>query len=178
MYPIRSPGPTIAKRTPDNIGQTTRSTRKSSTKKMRLIWRDRISLRPAADSSFEGQRKSASWTGAALLPLARALLLPVADHRRMHPKLRRQLRPGSSPRRRCCRYSHFAPLYLNPLSKIRSAEDHGLTAPPMHFPQICSVRNGSPAGQGASNSGCCGPTAAPARASGRLNWGGLTLTYD
>jgi hypothetical protein len=46
MCPIRSPGPTIAKRTPERIGQTTQMSRKSFTKKMRLIWldRDRITL--------------------------------------------------------------------------------------------------------------------------------------
>ena len=40
--PIRSPGPTIAKRTPERIGQTTQMSRKSSTRKMRLIWLDRV----------------------------------------------------------------------------------------------------------------------------------------
>src|SRR5882672_5209061 len=49
MCPIKSPGPTIAKRTPESIGQTTRKSRKSSTKKMRLICLDRIGLRPAAE---------------------------------------------------------------------------------------------------------------------------------
>jgi hypothetical protein len=42
-------GPDHRERTPDSIGQTTRSSRKSSTKKMRLFCLDRISLRPAAD---------------------------------------------------------------------------------------------------------------------------------
>jgi hypothetical protein len=38
----------------------------------------------------------------------------------MAPKLRRQLRPGSSPRKCCCRYSRFAPLcclLLTPTSR-------------------------------------------------------------
>jgi len=97
MYPIRSPGPDHREKNPGEDGETTQMSRKSFTKKIRLIWLDRISLRPAADLSFEGWRQSASSTGAALLPFARALLFPVADHRRMVPKLRRQLRPGSSP---------------------------------------------------------------------------------
>ena len=68
MYPIRSPGPTIAKRTPERIGQMTQMSRKSSTRKMRLIWLDRVVPTEAA------------------------------------------------------------------------AEHHRPTAPPMHFPQICSWR--------------------------------------
>src|ERR1700745_2519177 len=96
MCPIRSPGPIIAKRTPERIGQSARISRKNSAKKMRLISRGRIGLRPAADPS--------------IFPLSK---------------------------------------------KSRAAgEDHGLIAPPMHFPQICgseaqnaySPRNGLPAG--------------------------------
>ena len=68
MRPIRSPGPTIAKGTPERIGQTTQMSRKNSTRKMRLIWLDRVVPTEAA------------------------------------------------------------------------AEHHRLTAPPMHFPQIYSVR--------------------------------------
>src|SRR5438477_454684 len=36
-YPIRSPGPTITSRTPDRMGQTKPSCRKSAAKKIRLI---------------------------------------------------------------------------------------------------------------------------------------------
>src|SRR2546421_10187646 len=47
---------------------------------------------------------------AARKQLARALhqlLFPVADHRRMNPKLRRQLRQGLLPRQRCHRHSRL-----------------------------------------------------------------------
>src|SRR5262249_49135244 len=37
----------------------------------------------------------------------RQLLFPVADHRRMNPKLRRQLRQGLFPRQRCHRHSRL-----------------------------------------------------------------------
>ena len=42
ICPIRSPGPTIAQRTPERIGQTTRTSRKNSAKEMCLICRGRI----------------------------------------------------------------------------------------------------------------------------------------
>src|SRR5690348_3284331 len=82
IRPMRSPGPTIAKRTPERIGQTARTSRKSSAKKMRLICRGRISRRPAAEpQAYSAVQKSEA-----------------------------------------------------------AGEDHRLTAPAMHFRQICSVR--------------------------------------
>jgi hypothetical protein len=59
IRPIKSPGRTITKRTPERIGQTTLISRKSSTKKMRLICRGRIGLRPRADFTPEGQHRGA-----------------------------------------------------------------------------------------------------------------------
>ena len=40
--PIRSPGSHHREKNPERIGQTTQMSRKSSTRKMRLIWLDRI----------------------------------------------------------------------------------------------------------------------------------------
>jgi hypothetical protein len=51
MYPIRSPGPTIAKKTQERIGQTARTSRKNSLKKMRLICLDRIRPGPSENAA-------------------------------------------------------------------------------------------------------------------------------
>jgi hypothetical protein len=59
IRPIKSPGRTITKRTPERIGQTTLISRKSSTKKMRLICRGRTGLRPRAEFTPEGQHRGA-----------------------------------------------------------------------------------------------------------------------
>src|SRR5438874_301426 len=58
ICPIKSPGPTIAERTPERIGQTTRISRKSSMKKMRLICLDRISLQPSPQFLCERQHEA------------------------------------------------------------------------------------------------------------------------
>ena len=130
MCPMRSPGPTIARRTPERIGQTTRTSRKSSAKKMRLICRGRISLRPN-DLSFEE-------TAPASAGIPGKVFSPNAPYRLHSLNAALWLIPV------CTHLSRFfwtgQPLTY-PAFQIRSPqEDHRLTAPPMHFPQICSVR--------------------------------------
>jgi hypothetical protein len=174
MYPIRSPGPTIAKNTPLRIGQIRQISGRNSTKKMRLICLDRIGLRPGLIHHLRGSAERALQLPsthprpptpccAAREQLSRTLhklLLPADDHRRMTPNSA-TVRPGS-----CAAKAPLSPLTLElravliPLctllpclvwdrSAFRSsrcpksgtaAEDHRRAAPPMHFPQICSVR--------------------------------------
>ena len=131
MCPMRSPGPTIARRTPERIGQTTRTSRKSSAKKMRLICRGRISLRPNDLSCEETAPASAGIPGKVFSP-ERAVSTSL-------------LECGAMPIPVCAHLSRFfwtgQPLtYPAVQNSGAAAEDHELTAPPMHFPQICSVR--------------------------------------
>ena len=109
----------------------TRTSRKSSAKKMRLICRGRISLRPNDLSFQETAPASAGTLGKVFsheraesisLLECRAVLFPVCTH------LSRFFWTGQ-------------PLTYPAVQKSgAAAEDHRLTAPPMHFPQICSVR--------------------------------------
>jgi len=130
MCPIRSPGPTIARRTPERIGQTTRTSRKSSAKKMRLICRGRISLRPN-DLSFEETAPASAGIPGKVFSPERAVSTSL-------------LECGPMPIPVCAHLSRFfwtgQPLTYPAVQNSGTAEDHKLTAPPMHFPQICSVR--------------------------------------
>src|SRR6202011_57115 len=77
------------------------------------------------------------------------LLLPVADHRRMNPKLRRQLRQGLLPRKRRHRHPRFElravllPLYAH-LSRPL------WTGQPLAYPAV------QKSGAAAENDACAG----------------------
>src|SRR6266446_3375180 len=141
MCPIRSPGPTIAKRTPERIGQTTRTSRKSSAKKMRLICRGRISLRPN-DLSLRKQRQRPSGTPGKVFSRERAVSTSLLEcHAVLIPV--------------CTHLSRFfwtgQPLTYPAVQKSgATAEDHGLAAPPMHFPQILQCQEAYPPQSGLS----------------------------